>query len=78
VVASIVDPSVPNRLVLNAECPLLKRVLGGGYTISEGTKAEVMTTQSYPSSDRVWTVALENLGLTARQATAFAVCATAP
>jgi hypothetical protein len=79
VIPPTADPAFLQRLVLSAECPAGKRVLGGGFTISDlGHKHDVETYQSYPSSDRVWTAAFENPGSQARQVSTFAVCATVP
>jgi hypothetical protein len=71
------DHAFPPRLVLTAECPAGKRLLGGGHTIAD-SKADLVVYQSYPSTDAAWTVAAENTSELPRGVTSYALCAIVP
>lgn len=71
------DPAFPPRLAVTVECPAGKRVLGGGFTVSD-LKPNLVVSQSYPSTDRAWTVTLENTSAQPRGVTSYALCAIVP
>ena len=65
------------RLVLHAECPAGKRVIAGGFAYSDPDPNAQMpwAFQSYPSSERVWTVAFQNWIARPQEVSAYAICA---
>jgi hypothetical protein len=64
------------RAVLHAECPVGKRVIAGGFAYSPNPDTQMpWAFQSYPSSERVWTVAFQNWFVQPLEVTTYAVCA---
>jgi len=76
--ASALDSSTPKAVVVN--CPLGKKVIGGGARVTGAGASEVSVTEGYPSSATQWTTRAIEVNATGGSwtLTAFAFCAVAP